>query len=263
VTLATHSRRPRLQKAEARAEIQRPPPTPALALVIARAAPPATGTAIAVPGARADRHHQRPVRLEFYLFDHNSVQSEQRLSYPQWAHVAVLSRGVPDLEAGNPMSAAACAPSQPPSGRPCAPTSLPQSADRRRCQAAITTCKPTQRLAHPDQLPSRCLTDDGWPRYTSAAFTSPTERAGAPKKAGHAMVCATASVRLRSPLSDRVRYCWRRRRGRRSRPACRGLRRSHRRSGHAHGTAIAGPRPGQSGRAAALDRMEGPIAAGH
>src|ERR1035441_6674508 len=235
VTLATHSRRPRLQKAEARAEIQRPPPTPALALVIARAAPPATGTAIAVPGARADRHHQRPVRLEFYLFDHNSVQSEQRLSYPQWAHVAVLSRGVPDLEAGNPMSAAACAPSQPPSGRPCAPTSLPQSADRRRCQAAITTCKPTQRLAHPDQLPSRCLTDDGWPRYTSAAFTSPTERAGAPKKAGHAMVCATASVRLRSPLSDRVRYCWRRRRGRRSRPACRGLRRSHRRSGHAHG----------------------------
>src|ERR1019366_6063212 len=116
VTLATHSRRPRLQKAEARAEIQRPPPTPALALVIARAAPPATGTAIAVPGARADRHHQRPVRLEFYLFDHNSVQSEQRLSYPQWAHVAVLSRGVPDLEAGNPMSAAACAPPQPPSG---------------------------------------------------------------------------------------------------------------------------------------------------
>ncbi len=70
-------------------------------------------------------------------------------------------------------------------------------------------------------------------------------------------------VRLRSPLGDRVRYRWRRRRGRRSRPACRGLRRSHRRSGHAHGTAIAGPRLGQSGRAAALDRMEGPIAAGH
>src|ERR1017187_580568 len=90
VTLATHSRRPRLQKAEARAEIQRPPPTPALALVIARAAPPATGTAIAVPGARADRHHQRPVRLEFYLFDHNSVQSEQRLSYPQWAEPVKL-----------------------------------------------------------------------------------------------------------------------------------------------------------------------------
>jgi hypothetical protein len=39
--------------------------------------------------------------------------------------------------------------------------------------------------------------------------------------------------------------------------ACRGLRRSHRRSGHAHGTAIAGPRPGQSGRAAALIAWKG------
>ena len=147
VPLAAHARRPRLQQAETRAEIQRPPPPAALALVIARAAPLAVRTAITLPGARVDRYHQRPVGLELHLLDHHSAQSEQRLPYPFGAHAAtVLSHRFLLSEAGT-VRRAACAPPNPRSGGPAAPTSLPQSADQRRCQATQTRCKPLQRLA--------------------------------------------------------------------------------------------------------------------
>jgi hypothetical protein len=68
-----------------------------------------------------------PVLLELHLLDHHAVQSEQRLSYPEWAHVAPPLMGFQTSEAGNPRNAAACAPSQPPRRGARAPTSLPKA----------------------------------------------------------------------------------------------------------------------------------------
>jgi hypothetical protein len=70
-------------------------------------------------------------------------------------------------------------------------------------------------------------------------------------------------VRLRSLLSNRVRYCWRRRRGRRRVPLAAACEEATGVLNMPAGTAIAGPRPRQSGPATALDRIEGPIAPGH
>src|ERR1035441_6901573 len=90
VTLAIHARRPRLQKAVARAKIHRPPPPTTITLIVARTAPPAMSTTITLPGPRAQRHHQRPVIVELDVLDHHSTQPEQLLPYPKWAHAATV-----------------------------------------------------------------------------------------------------------------------------------------------------------------------------
>ena len=114
VELASHARR----LAKRGSEIERPPPPAAVPLVIARAAPTAVRTAIALPSPRSDRHHQRPVALvDLDLLDHRSNQPQQHLPYPEWAHVATTPfTGF--QTSGNPRSAATCAPLSPGRGGP-------------------------------------------------------------------------------------------------------------------------------------------------
>jgi hypothetical protein len=63
VLLALNAGRVRLQEAERRAEIKRPPPPATLAKVIPRAAPPTVRAAISLAVARTDRQHDRAVLL--------------------------------------------------------------------------------------------------------------------------------------------------------------------------------------------------------
>ena len=86
---------------------------------------------------------------------------------------------------------------------PRAPTSSPRSAAGRRCQAARTTCKAPQRLAHPSQQSRRCLTDGGRPRYPRSALNQPPETAQAPESRTPAR--GTASVWATPGATSRIR----------------------------------------------------------
>ena len=138
VTLAAHARRVGFKEAQRRAEIERPPPTAPFALVIARAAPPAMWASVNLSRTRVDRHHQHPVALvELDLLDHRSPQPEQRLPYPEWAHVATAPfTSVPALRSQNRRSPAACALSCPDVGRSQRPDLIAPKRGRRRLSSS-------------------------------------------------------------------------------------------------------------------------------
>jgi hypothetical protein len=69
VHLARHARRVGLHVADRGLEIQRPPAPPPIALVIARATPATMPTAIPLSKARADRHHDRAIRIDLDRFN--------------------------------------------------------------------------------------------------------------------------------------------------------------------------------------------------
>ena len=131
------------------------------------------------------RDHQRlPLTavVKVDLLDHRSPQPEQRVPYPDWAHVATAPfPSVPAVKSER-RSPAACAPVTRRSGAPSAPTSLPQSADGGGCQAAPTPPRAAKTSRGPHPRPRRCLIRRRQPRYPATAVTSPTERAGQPQK---------------------------------------------------------------------------------
>jgi hypothetical protein len=103
VTLAAHSGRVGLEIRERRPEVQRPPAPPAVAEVVARAAPPAVRTAIELAGDRPDRHHQHSTVGELDVLDDSSVQTKQLLPYASSAHAPTAPfTSVPDLKKPEP-----------------------------------------------------------------------------------------------------------------------------------------------------------------
>ena len=103
VTLAAHPRSVGLQIRHRRPNVQRPPAPPAVALVIAGAAPPAGRTTITLARDRPDRHHQRPAVGQIHVLDHSSVQTEQLLPYACSAHAATVPfTSVSDLQNSEP-----------------------------------------------------------------------------------------------------------------------------------------------------------------
>ena len=140
VLAALDPRRVSLQIAERRAEIQRPPPATALAEVIARAAPAAVRAAIPLAVPRPDRDHDRAVLLVDCLDDRLLQPQHPRPRTDAYASACArrhrfLSTFL-TVRSRNGRSDAACA--LLPGGRahPCAPTSLPNSAARRRLSSS-------------------------------------------------------------------------------------------------------------------------------
>ena len=163
MTLAIDARRPRLQEAEAGAEIHRPPPPTTLTLIVARAAPPAMRTTITLPRPWTHRHHQRPVTLvELDLLDHHSTQPEQLLPYPKWAHAATVPfTSVLTVRSRNRKTRGVRTPC-PVVGRPCRPDLVAnQSGPAGRCQAPQTTLQTATSARVVRQPPRQRLTR--WP----------------------------------------------------------------------------------------------------
>src|ERR1017187_6614527 len=141
--LAEHARRVGLQERERGPQVKRPPPPASLTGILARATPSAHTTTMLLPRARADRHHDR-LELDADVLDHRPLDPEQHLPYASQAHAATVSfTSVPALRSQNRKSTAACAAPLTLVGAPCAPTSSPQSAPGRRCQAARTPASTT------------------------------------------------------------------------------------------------------------------------
>ena len=92
-----------------RAEVERPPAPPALALVVAGAAAPAAPAARRLPPPRAGRDNDRPVLLQPDPLDHRPAQAEQASEYSPSAHAVTCLPREPTLEAGNLRTRAACA----------------------------------------------------------------------------------------------------------------------------------------------------------
>ena len=133
VTLAANPRRVGLEIRERGAEVQRPPTPAPLTEVITRAAPPAMRTAIPLPCARADRHHQRARVGQLDVLHDSSPQTEELLPYPSCAHAATaLSRGSTAVRSPNRESTTACAPSCPEVGRAQRPDLIATKRGRRR-----------------------------------------------------------------------------------------------------------------------------------
>ncbi len=181
VPLATHPRRFGLEVRERRPEVQRAPSAAAFAPVIARAAAPATRAAIALARRWTDRHHQRSAVGERDVLDDRSLKAEQLLPYASPAYaVTALSCGSATVRSRNRKSTTACAPPARRSGAPSAPTSLPNSAARRRLSSSANPSTSSTNVPLTTPAPRRCLIRRRRPRYPATTFTSPTERAGEP-----------------------------------------------------------------------------------
>jgi hypothetical protein len=184
MTAAVDPWRVGLQDAERGREIQRPPPPASVPLVIPRAAPPAMRAAVALLRARADRDHQHLIKLvEIDLLDHRSAQPEQRLPYPERAHVATVPfiRFL-TVRSQNRRSTAACAPSCPEVGRSQRPDLIAPQRGRRRLSSSANPATSSTNLSRTTPALRRCLIRRRRPRYPATAFTSPTEPAGEPPK---------------------------------------------------------------------------------
>ena len=151
-------------------------------LVIPRTAPPAVRTPVTLFRTRANRDHHRPVDLvEIDLLDHRSPQSEQRLPYPEWAHVATVPLDRFQLSEAGTVGARRRAP--PParrSGAPSAPTSPAQSADGGGCQAAPPPPRAAKTSRRHRQHPRRCLIRRRRPRYPAPRSPHPRNVQGSP-----------------------------------------------------------------------------------
>jgi len=77
VTATRHSRRLGLQERLRRAEVQRAPTPPAVALVKARAATAALAAAISLAPGRPDRHDDLSLIADHYVLDDRALQAQQ------------------------------------------------------------------------------------------------------------------------------------------------------------------------------------------
>src|SRR3954467_3516140 len=86
VTATAHPRRLGLHVGQRRPEVQRPPTTPARALIGSRRSTPTDAAAITLAPARADPHHE-PVPVGEDVLDDRPAQPKQPRPYPDAAHV--------------------------------------------------------------------------------------------------------------------------------------------------------------------------------
>jgi hypothetical protein len=137
-----------LEVRERRPEAQRPPTPPAIAEVVARAAPPAVRAPIELACGRPDQHHQRAGVDQFDVLDDSPVETEQLLPYASSAHAATaLSHRFLTLRSRNRKSTAACAPSCPEVGRSQRPDLIAPKRGRRRLSSSANPATSSANLS--------------------------------------------------------------------------------------------------------------------